>query len=371
MMSCLPMDSRPQPSHSVPSATRPSHSIGRRAPSDDEGIFRLYEEEFGAERADASRLRWRWQYLENPENGDDGAVIWVARDGERVLGQYASMPVRLFWDRKEARASWGMDVFLRPDARGLGIGAELFNQWSNHLDVALGLGLTPASYALFKKLRYHDMGPVPFYRKVLDPRAVTARYLGSALSASAGPLLASGLKLVYPESRQHSVDVFVGRIDDFGPEYDGLWERAKTSYTMCVRRDRAYLRWKYLACPHRRYDIWEARRKRELAGYAVARHEDYRGLRLGWVVDVFTHAKDHEAKGMLLAAILDNFREAGVARAQAFSMNERLGRDLRRYGFIPGGSPMQFCVRSRTAGDAPFADPGGWHVVFGDSDMDR
>lgn len=140
---------------------------------------------------------------------------------------------------------------------------------------------------------------------------------------------------------------------------------------MCVRRDRTYLRWKYLECPHRRYEIWQARRRRELAGYAVIRHEDYRGLRLGWILDVFTHAKDHEARGVLLGAVLEALRAAGVARAQAFSMNARVAEDMRRYGFLARPSPMQFCVRSRAGGDVPFADLGRWHVMFGDGDMDR
>ncbi|HLA77025.1 MAG TPA: hypothetical protein VJU18_05530, partial [Vicinamibacteria bacterium] len=72
-----------------------------------------------------------------------------------------------------------------------------------------------------------------------------------------------------------------------------------------------------------------------------------------------------------LFAILDDFRAAGVARAQAFSMNRALAGDLRRHGFRAGRSPMQFCVRSRTASGTVFQDLGRWHVVFGDSDMDR
>ena len=81
------------------------------------------------------------------------------------------MPVRLWWGGREVRSSWGMDVFLRAEARGRGLGARLFTAWSDHVEVALGLGLTPSSYGLFKKLRYHDVGPVPFFQKVLDPRS--------------------------------------------------------------------------------------------------------------------------------------------------------------------------------------------------------
>jgi hypothetical protein len=52
-------------------------------------------------------------------------------------------------------------------------------------------------------------------------------------------------------------------------------------------------------------------------------------------------------------------------------MNRNLARVLKRRGFIGGRSPMQFCVRTRTSVREPLDDLGRWHVVFGDSDMDR
>ena len=84
-------------------------------------------------------------------------------------------------------------------------------------------------------------------------------------------------------------------------------------------------------------------------------------------MDVFADPADHEAKGALIAAILDSFREAGVARAQAFSLNAALQEDLARRGFARRTSPMQFCVRARVPSEGVFEDVGRWHVVFGDS----
>jgi hypothetical protein len=200
---------------------------------------------------------------------------------------------------------------------------------------------------------------------------VARRHLGR-LGAAAAPVLALGLRVAERE-RAHAeagaVEVRPG--EGFGPEHEALWERARGSYAMCVRRDAGYLRWKYVDCPHRRYDLAEARRAGELAGFAVSRHEELRGLRLGWIIDVFAHADDHAVKDALLGAVLRSFRSAGVARAQAFSMNAALTEDLRRRGFRPAPSPMQFCVRARVPSADVLADRGRWHVVFGDSDMDR
>ena len=326
---------------------------------------------FGGTLTEASRRRWEWQYLENPATPAGGPEIWVAREDGQLLGQYASMPVRLWWGSGEVRSSWGMDVFVSAQARGRGLGARLFTAWSDHVDVALGLGLTPSSYGLFKKLRYHDVGPVPFFQKVLDARAVAGRHLGPALGTVAAPLLRAVLALRHPESARRAGEVLITPSSGFTDEYDALWERARGSYAMCVRRDREYLDWKYARCPHRRYDVVEARRGGRLDGFAVSRHEDHHGLRLGWVIDVFADAEDHAAKDALLGAVLEEFREARVARAQAFSMNGALAADLVRRGFARGRSPMQFCVRTRVEPGEVLAQPERWHVVFGDSDMDR
>ena len=346
-------------------------SIEQRGLGDAEDLFRLYGSVFGEALTEASRRRWEWQYLENPATTGAGPEIWVAREDGRLLGQYASMPVRLWWGSREVRSSWGMDVFVAAQARGRGLGAQLFTAWSDHVDVALGLGLTPSSYGLFKKLRYHDVGPVPLFQKVLDARAVARRRLGRVAGAAAAPVLRLALAARHPERGRRAEDVVVQPAAGFTPEYDALWARARASYAMCVRRDREYLAWKYARCPHRRYDVLEARRGGKLEGFAVSRHEDYRGVALGWIVDVFADTADHAAKDALLGAVLDSFRAAGVARAQAFAMNAALGDDLRRRGFRQHRSPMQFCVRARVDSEAVFADRGRWHVVFGDSDMDR
>ena len=345
-------------------------AVDRRREEDEEELFGLYRDVFGHEMTEASRRRWAWQYRDNPCS-DGAPEIWVAREGGRILGQYASMPVRLWWGDREVRASWGMDVFLREEVRGQGVGALLFDTWSQNVDVALGLGLTTSSYNLFQKLGYRGVGPVPFYRKILDPAAVLARRVGRAAATIAGPLLGAALRSLNPEAPEGGAGVAVRPATGFGLEYDRLWARARPSYAMCVRRDAAYLEWKYERCPHRRYARWEARRGDDLVGFAVSRHEDYRGLRLGWITDVFTEASDGAARQALLSAVLADFRQARVARAQAFSLHAGLGNEMLRRGFSRGPSPMQFCVRSRAGGNEVLADPGRWHVVFGDSDMDR
>lgn len=346
----------------------PVEVVRRRAEHDEE-MFRLYEDVFGSAGAEASRRRWGWQYLENPGTPPDGPVIWMARDGDRLLGQMATMPFGVWWGGREVTGSAGMDYFVRKGEQGRGLGILLSETWAAHVDVAFALGLTPSSYPLFKKI-FRDVGPVPFFQKVLDPDAVARRRLG-APGALAAPLLALGLRLVFGAEPAPPADVAVRSVAAFTADYDGLWERARASYAMCIRRDAAYLNWKYLACPHRRYDVREARRGGELVGFAVTREEDYRGVRLGWIVDLFAAADDHGARHALLAETLAAFRAAGVARAQTYSMNALLTADLRRFGFFPGRTAMQFCIKWRPEPRGAFEQKERWNLVLGDGDLDR
>jgi hypothetical protein len=157
----------------------------------------------------------------------------------------------------------------------------------------------------------------------------------------------------------------------FGSDYDALWERAGSSYAMCVRRDAAYLRWKYRERPGRSYEILELRREGRLEGFSVHRTEDYQGLRLGWIVDLFTEASDDEARSALLGALVAAFRRARVARAQAFCMNGGLARSLRRAGFFSDRSRALLCVHVKDPLAGPLDTQEKWHLVFGDGDMDR
>ena len=69
--------------------------IDRFQPEDRRNVEALYRRVFGIDAAEASRLRWDWQYRRNPNNPGQEPEIWIAREGPAIVGQYATMPVRL------------------------------------------------------------------------------------------------------------------------------------------------------------------------------------------------------------------------------------------------------------------------------------
>ena len=64
-------------------------------PEDRRAVEALYRRVFGNDAAESSRLRWEWQYGRNPNNPGREPEIWIAREGKAIVGQYATMPVRV------------------------------------------------------------------------------------------------------------------------------------------------------------------------------------------------------------------------------------------------------------------------------------
>jgi GNAT superfamily N-acetyltransferase len=366
-------------SQSLSPDARPKDAIEicRRSDSEREALETMYRDVFGEEAAVRNRARWRWQYEENPYCPPEGPEIWIAREpkeGGVVLGQYATMPVRLLAKGRMLRASWGMDVMVRPNLQRKGLGSRLFLFWDKNVEASLGLGLSLQSYTLFRKLQWEDVGPVPCYSRVLDPRALLARRLGSGVAALLAPVVRGALSLAFPFRRTRAKGVVVTPLEgEFGPEYDDLWEKASVGYDFVAERKARYLEWKYHRPPHVSYDVLEARREGELTGYVVLRVAVRNGARLALLVDLFAHPEDEETIGVLLDRAMDWTRANDAARMQAFTLDRRIAARLSSKGFFLIESPMQFCVRihSDHVDERFFRDTSRWHVTFGDSDQDR
>ena len=58
----------------------------------------------------------------------------------------------------------------------------------------------------------------------------------------------------------------------FDASFTALWERLAPKFDLAVRRDAAYLNWRYIEPPHVRYSIVALKRQGEVHGYAVYRH---------------------------------------------------------------------------------------------------
>jgi GNAT superfamily N-acetyltransferase len=344
--------------------------IDRYRPDDRRAVDALYRRVFGHDAADASRLRWDWQYRRNPNNPGREPEIWIAREGPAIVGQYATMPVRLAVRGREIKGSWGMDVMVAPERQRQGLGELLFRTWDRNVGASLGLGLSEASYRLFQKLRWPDVGPVPCFVKPLTRRAFRRpnwpQPLNRLISAIAVPIV----KIV---ARTRPLAAEVRLLHRFDDSFTAFWETMAPKFDVAVRRDAAYLNWKFAAAPHVRYCLAALVRDGRIAGYAVYRHLTEPRGRVTLLVDFLTDPADEAGMSTLLRWVDREARDADSDKIRAFAMHAAFRRVLRRSGYFQVKSTMEFVVKVNDVempGD--FYDrTDGWHVTLGDSDQDR
>jgi GNAT superfamily N-acetyltransferase len=344
--------------------------IDRFRSEDRRQVDALYRRVFGPDAADASRLRWDWQYRRNPNVPADGPLIWLAREGTTIIGQYATMPVRLSLGGRELDASWGMDVMVAPERQRQGLGDVLFRTWDRETGAALGLGLSESSHRLFQKMQWPDVGPVPCLVKPLSRRALRRPTWPVPVNRLISYLTFPWVRLV---ARTRPLKGEIQMIRHFDEGFTRLWDRVAPQFAFAIRRDAPYLNWKFIQAPHVRYSVAALIRDGEPAGYAVYRHlQEPRG-RVTLLVDFLTDPTDEAGMLTLLRWVDREARAADTDKIRTFAMHEGFRRLLKKSGYYSVRSTMDFVAKINHDAVPPdfYARTDRWHVTLGDSDQDR
>jgi hypothetical protein len=344
--------------------------LDRYRPEDQRGIDTLYRRVLGLDAAAANRLRWDWQFRRNPENPDGRPLIWVSREGPSIIGLEASTAVRLSLGDREIDAAWGTDPMVAHERDRVGLDEELLRAWDRAVGAALALGLSESSTRVLQKLRWPDVAPVPGLLKPLTRRAfrhprwpVPINRLVSALT----------LPVVRIAARVRPLRADVEPIRRFDASFTPLWERVGPQFTLAVRRDTAYLNWRYIEPPHVRSSVAALRRDGRYDGYVVYRHlQEPRG-RVTLLVDFLADPGDEMGFKTLLRWVDAEARHAGSDKIRCFATHAGFRRLMRQSGYFQTGSSLPLAVKIN-AFDVPpgfYKEPRDWHVTAGDSEDRR
>lgn len=344
--------------------------IDRYRSDDQRATQLLYRRVFGQDAAEASRLRWEWQYRRNPHVPASGPLIWVAREAQTIVGQYATIPVRLSVNGKEIDAAWGTDVMVAPERQRQGLGEMLVRTWQSHVGAALGLGLSESSSNLFKKLNFPSFGPVPCLVKPLSRRALRRPNWPVPINRLVSALTYPFVRLV---ARARPMQGEVRIVHHFDEGFTRLWERVGAKFAGAVRRDAKYLNWRFIQPPHVRYSVAALYRDGEPAGYVVYRHAQEPRGRATRLIDFLTDPQDEDGMLSLLRFVDREAQAANSDKIRVFATHAGFRKLLRKSGYYPWRSSMEFVARINAVSvdTAFYASADGWHITAGDSDQDH
>jgi hypothetical protein len=223
---------------------------------------------------------------------------------------------------------------------------------------------------LFQKLNWPDVGPVPCLVKPLSRRALRRPQWPVALNRLVSAVTLPWIRLV---ARTRPLEGEVRVIRQFDERFTQLWDRVAPKFSFAVRRDAAYLNWKYIQPPHVRYTVAMLERGPDAAGYVIYRHVQEPRGRVTLLVDWLADPDDTAAVTTLFRWVDREARAADSDKIRTFAMHEGFRKMLKKSGYYAVKSTMEFVAKVNAIGLPPafYEDTSRWHVTLGDSDQDR
>lgn len=344
--------------------------IDRFRPEDRRGVETLYRRRFGADAAQANRLRWDWEHQRNPNNPTGQPNIWVAREGPTVVAHYRTLPVRVSLKGLEVDGAWGTNALVAPERDRQGLGEALVRAWDRNSGAGLALGLSSDARAVLDRLRWPDSAVVPCVVKPLTRRAVRTPKLPTPINRLLSALLFPVVQVV---ARSRPLRAECEPIRRFDASFTTLWERLAPKFDLAIRRDAHYLNWRYIEPPHVRYAVVALKRHGEVQGYAVYRHRHEPLGRVTMLVDFLVDPDDDAGLKTLLRWIDRAARAEDSDKIRCYVMNGAFRRVLRRNGYFNVKSTLEVAAKVNAV-QVPkgfYDDTDGWHITYGDSDQDH
>jgi hypothetical protein len=320
---------------------------------DEHEILRMFREVFGVDR---TLEHWRWKFTESPYGSRSIAVV-VSAEGQ-IVAHYAGYPVP-FYQAGHPRLGFLShqigDTMTRPSVRQAGLGKH-------------GILARAASYYYAKFCR--DV-PFAYGFNTGSIKKLGERYLGYSYIdqvACRAKDLASGTGSPPPRTPRWLGGYSFAELTTASAELDGLFERVRGSYGFLVRRDAAYVGWRYLRCPDRLHKVLAIRRWGRLVGWsAFAR----RGAALVWGDALVDPRHVAALPGLLRFAAEGPYR--GVERVWGWfpPHPDWWTRALVESGFVQEKEPDELTPGFYFLGDADIKRELAeqWYYSYGDSDL--
>lgn len=344
--------------------------IDRFRPDDRRGIDTLCRRTQGPDAVEAARLRWDWQHRRNPANPSGEPDVWVAREGPTIVGHYPALPVRVSIRGLDIDGVWGADPVVAPERDRQGLDEALIRACDRNHGAVLALGVSDESQQTLAHLRWPPPHTVPSLVKPLTRRAFRLSHLPPVLNRLISLVTLPVVRVV---SRTRPLRAECEPIIHFDDSFTRLWHVLARKFDLAVRRDAAYLNWRYIEPPHVRYSVVALKRQGELRGYAVYRHRREPLGRATLLVDFLVDPADVAGLKTLLRWVDRAARAEDADKIRCYVMHSAFRRVLRHNGYFGARSTLGISVKLNAL-KVPadfYDDTSEWHVTYGDAAQDR
>ena len=318
------------------------------------------------------RNRFEWLYLNNPQGK---ARAWFVIDEKTAdVIAFTSVLPRLVKVDESDIICWNCcDFSVDKKYRSLGVAVKLRRKAKECVDN----GVISALYAhpndrmkvIHERVGHSSIGKMKRYVKLLRAnrkleKVVKSRFLSNLLSPSVNLFLRvvdTSLKI----NKKYSVELLEN--EEFGEEYDSLFQQSSNWYRIIGDRGSSYLTWRYGQNPLYRTERIIIRENGKLAGYIIFQIEN--GVAV--FKDILC-TLDENVPNTLLGQWVKILRDRKIDSISAIFMDRNpMIRSFQNIGFKqrPDESSVFAYVRKDDDIQAIWLNGANWYMTVGDRDI--
>lgn len=353
-------------------------SIEQYTEEDEFKINDLFNSVFNYEKRDITE--WSWKFKEAPI--DSRPIIVLAKDGDRVVGQYPCIAYYLKYQDKVVKVAQVVDIMVREGYRGgakKGLLARMIMEEEALLrgyGIALVFGFpTDEHYLVDKRLvkQYIDLIKIENLFKCLSWKvALRQRANIPFLINFAGGVSRLIIRFLVSLKAKPIKAIRYRWIDSVDERVDAFWKRVREQYPIIVERDFRYLNWRYCNKPDNDYHILQAERDGHIVGIIVVKYEDRWDTRIGFIMECLAFREAHLMENLVQRGLIFLSRKKVDYVLVRLSSGDPVKDIFHKTGFIlKEGIWLSNVVYNRYSPDiedSVLQDPSMWHISFGDCD---
>jgi GNAT superfamily N-acetyltransferase len=319
-----------------------------------------------------------WQFEGNPAGT---AVSLLVRDEGRLVGQATTIPISVMLSGKGATAGLSLDPVIDPDYRGRSLAGGLLLETADLAakeDIAFSYG-SPEQAALssfLKQGEFKDVGALPLLIRPLNPERLATKAADTFGSGRPVSIARSVWRTPPPKAQKEDLPgLEIGEEKSFDEPFALFWHRVHQRFPIMVVRDPAYLNWRFVNVPGRKYTSFAARSEGKIRGYVVVRATQLERFSVGLIVDLVVeasgegraagrHLVDH-VKTYLREQDLDMLATVALRHTDEYRIFRSRGFWVLPKFLEP--RPFHLVVRSHAAGSEVAYDLKNWFLTPGDS----
>ena len=256
----------------------------------------------------------------------------ISLDEGRVVGQIILLPIDFYWNNEIQKAVFACDYVVQPEYLNTGLGVRLLTKTIKE-NIHFGMGLSPISKKLHLALKEKMIGSVDKYLYI---KSSFAYFHIACMTFLKFSLVKVPAKQDWPAE---ITDIGFGalRKDSFNG-----YDRAFNPGLIEFARDKQFLNWRFNKWFKGKYAFYEiADSKGEVAGYFVARAENWRGINVLVIADYRYNIKRDDVMDFICLAAKKLMKHNGLMGILMGSSLSVIDQKLSENSFKKVGVPSE------------------------------